>query len=147
MSLSYKYGFIDESRANHFRLYELFDIERLKNELDNISIEIEKLGFNITVGYKKRPEPKDQLYEYPAFRWELVCQVKLKKNSYRLNIVSAFNGIYLYLYQWNGDYINDRNLLEFVFGDINRSNIFTKDLYQLPSMIKDLIKELDNYGK
>lgn len=108
MSLSYKYGFIDESRANRFRLYELFDINKLVDELDNISIDIEQLGFNITVGWRTRPQLKDQLYEHPAFRWELMCQVKLDYTRYNINIISAYGGIHFNLYKWDGNYITDK---------------------------------------
>jgi len=145
MSLSYRYGFINKSRANHFRLYELFDIEKLKNELDNISIDIEKLGFNIIVDYKRKPVPKDQLYEHPAFRWELVCKIKLKK-LYNINIAGSFDGIHFNLYNQDGNYIYDKNLLKFIFGDENKNSTFSKDIYNAPIIIKDLIFLLEQYN-
>ena len=37
------------------------------------------------------------------------------------------------------------NLLEFVFGDINRNSIFSKDVYQSKTIIKDVIQKLKDY--
>lgn len=145
MFLSYRYDFINESRANRFRIYELFDMNKLIDELNNISIEIEHLGFNISAGWKTRPSLKDQLYEHPTFRWELICQIKLPHTRYNVNIIGAFDGVHFNLYEWDGGYINDKNLKEFVFGDINRNSIFTKDVYSAPIIIKDLIQKLKQY--